>query len=328
MVECPILVKQDIMVDKDDGSYLSSLLHLKNDSGILGRLTDVLSVLSKEDGLTIFLSTKNGLVSELDTPQKIGLTKKQYYTRIKQLFDLGLVTKTGDQYVHTALGNIVYQKHILSLVNSIALSKEFEMIDALRQTSKFGNDEIMNFVAKLSPEKDVYGLVGAASAFFSVASTFDDMVRKVLELVEFAEKEILLVTRFPNELIINAILKRFDMGIQTRIITDIHMAEQYFKSEKDKIGINDKNKTERVNVVANPFYPSRIERRYAKTPFCMMIVDGAKIGLEIVNNYEPERFKTAIFGNDENLCTEMKRQFDNLWKIASVNPPQIKSVKG
>ena len=323
-----MLVKQDIILNKDGGSDLQNLLHLQNDSGILGKLTDVLSVLSKEDGLTIFLYSKNGLVSELDTPQKIGLTKKQYYTRIKQLFDLGLITKTGNQYVHTALGNIIYQKHILSLVNSIALSKEFEIIDALKQTSKFGNDEIMNFIAKLSPEKEVYRSVSAVGAFFSVASTFDDMVRKVLELVEFAEKEILLVTRFPNELIINAILKRSDMGIQTRIITDIHMVEQYFKSEKDKIGINDKNKTERVNVVANPFYPSRIERRYAKTPFCMMIVDGTKIGLEIVDNYEPEKFKMTIFGNDEHICTQMKRHFDNLWKISSVNPPQIKSVKG
>src|SRR2546425_7737398 len=151
-----MLVKQDIILNKDGGSDLQSLLHLQNDSGILGKLTDVLSVLSKEDGLTIFLYSKNGLVSELDTPQKIGLTKKQYYTRIKQLFDLGLITKTGNQYVHTALGNIIYQKHILSLVNSIALSKEFEIIDALKQTSKFGNDEIMNFIAKLSPEKEVY----------------------------------------------------------------------------------------------------------------------------------------------------------------------------
>ncbi len=47
------------------------------DTNTLQQMGEVMSVLSKYDALSIFVLAKNGLKSELDTPQKIGLTKKQ-----------------------------------------------------------------------------------------------------------------------------------------------------------------------------------------------------------------------------------------------------------
>ncbi|MGI0102185.1 MAG: hypothetical protein ACREA7_06275 [Nitrosotalea sp.] len=310
-----------------DAGYLEKLLKVEKESKIVTRLTNVLSVLSKTDALTIFSIAKNGLESELETPQKIGLTKKQYYTRLKQLSELGLLSKSKNKYVHTELGNIVYEKHVVGLLNNMRISKELEMIDLLKQTSKFKPEEISNFVSKLNPELAVHENLGASRNQFELIPAFDSMVRKILELVDFAETEILLVSRFPDERIINAILKKTSMGINTKVISDINMVAGYFESEKDKIKTNDKNKNERVNVVANPFYPSKMERRYLKVPYCVIVIDRKQIGLEIIDNYEPEKFKMALFGMDEKFSTQLKDEFDRMWAKASVTPPAIQNIR-
>ena len=45
----------------------------------------------------------------------------------------------------------------------------------------------------------------------------------------------------------------------------------------------------------NPYYPSKIDRRYVEIPFCTIIVDNKQIGFEIVDISEPKKFKMAIF---------------------------------
>ena len=127
-------------------------LALKDNSKLLAQLTDVLSVLSKNDALTIFLIAEEGIRSELDTPTKIGLTKKQYYTRLKQLVDLGLVEKHNDSYIQTAFGKVVYQKYILGLANNIKNSKYLQMVDALKANPKFNEKDIMELISKVEPQ--------------------------------------------------------------------------------------------------------------------------------------------------------------------------------
>ena len=39
----------------------------------------------------------------------LGLTKKTYYTRLKQLIDAGLITKSDGAYCYTTFGNLVYE---------------------------------------------------------------------------------------------------------------------------------------------------------------------------------------------------------------------------
>lgn len=306
----------------DEYPSLGRLLKVENTPQLVAKMSEVLSILSKGDALVIFLSAKEGLSSELDTPQKLGLTKKQYYTRLKQLVEFGLLGKNENKYYHTAFGSIMYGKHLMGLLDSMKISKELEMIDLLKKSSKFKSEEIERFVSKLNPEAGRFDEVG--KGHFETITTFDSMVRRVIELIEFAEKEIILVTRFQNELIINALLKKAERGVEIKIISDINMVEGYLRSEKEKIRMHDKNDKERYAVVSNPFYPAKIERRYSRVPYCILIVDQKQVGMEIVNNYEPNKFKMAVFGSDSSLSSQMKSEFAELWKVATVNPPQIK----
>lgn len=321
------LVKQEFPSEKvhvHDYSYLEKLLQLEKEPKLVNKLSDVFSILSKSDALTIFLVTKDGLKSKVQTPGKIGLTKKQYYTRLKELVDLGLLDRNEGRYTHTTLGNVIYEKHLMGFLNSMKASKEFEMIDFLKKTSKFNAEEIINFVSKLNPQINS----GACSneTHFEVIYTFDGMVKKVLEITEFAEEEILLTARFSSDLIINAILKRANSGLQIKIISDVNMTGSYFISEKDKIVNGAKDTNESINVVANHFYPYKIEQRHWMVPYYMIIIDKKQVALEIVNGHKPAEFKMAMFVKEKKFSSQMVTEFDCMWKMSSMNHALLQHV--
>ncbi|MDE1840168.1 MAG: hypothetical protein KGH87_09650, partial [Thaumarchaeota archaeon] len=226
------------VTEKQIGEDSSSALTSSDSSKLLTQLTEVLSVLSKNDALTIFLMANEGIKSEIDTPTKIGLTKKQYYTRLKQLVDLGLVIKQNESYIQTAFGKVVYQKHIIGLTNQIKNSKYLQMVDVLKADSKFNDSDIMEFISKVQPQisSDLQEFSKKDSI---ITSSYEDMVRKILEMIEFAQNEILLATRFQNELIINSILKKANSGINVKVLADTNLVENYF--EKEMVVKSDKN---------------------------------------------------------------------------------------
>ena len=313
-------VKSNIDISAINTDEIENNLALKDNSKLLAKLMEVLSVLSKNDALTIFLIAEEGIRSELDTPTKIGLTKKQYYTRLKQLVDLGLVVKNNESYVQTAFGKIVYQKHILGLTNNIKNSKYLQMVDVLKANPKFNDRDIMEFISKVEPQINA-NLQESSRKNSTVVSSYEDMIRKILEIIEFAQNEILLVTRFQNDLIINSILKKASSGVNVKILADSGMVKEYFEKEAEIK--SDKNKTEREKVVSNPFYPSKTDRRYVRVPFCLLVVDNKFVGLEIVDITESGKFKTAIFAEDPILSSSMIALFNNLWQKSDVNPPKL-----
>ena len=116
------------------------------------KITDLLSVLSKPDAIRIFILARNGMESKLDTPSEIGLTRKQYYSRLSQLVKLDLVTKDESAYRHTMFGEIIYHNYLLRLGNEIKNSKYLSMFDIIKQSHRFSKDEIEIFSSKIRSE--------------------------------------------------------------------------------------------------------------------------------------------------------------------------------
>ncbi len=309
---------------KLESSLFSTVLPTDTNVSDLQKISEVLSILSKPDALVLFIMTKDGLKSELETHTQIGLTKKQYYTRLKQLTDVGLITKNASAYIHTAFGTMVYQKHFLGLVRNIKSLKHFEMIDVLKQSSNFKLEDISEFLAKISPDSNLDSMNLKRESNSVMARSYDDMIAKVLQVIEFAQKEIILMGRFRNDHIINMLLKKANMGVSVKVLADTNTVKGFFENESGALR-DDKNKKERIDTVSNPFYPSKVDRRYIETPFSLLLVDGKLVGMEMVDTYNMKNFLMAVFMEDIHLCSSMRGMFDDLWKKASMNPPQIVS---
>jgi predicted transcriptional regulator len=301
--------------------FLESVMSSALDRELVNKTTTILSILSKKDALSIFLLAKEGLKAETNTPQKVGLTRKQYYTRLKQLVDSGLIDKSGDEYTHTTLGSFVHQKHVLELFEHAKNVKQMKMVDTLRRTRQFSEDDISTFVGKIA------GKNLATSTTLTkcrLISTYEDMVSGLVERINFAQSEILLASRFTNELIINAMIRKANTGLDVKIVADTDLVKQFINSARDKLEVVDEHSLERVNVAGNPWYAAgEIERRYAHIPFSFITLDGKEAGLEFVDAHNPGRFNTCMLVEDETICKELRTRFNALWGIASGNLTEL-----
>ena len=68
---------------------------------------------------------------------RLNMTRKQYYTRISQLRDAGLITRKRARFVLTSFGRVVYETH-KTIGVAIQNRWKLEAIDSI-QTSQLAN---------------------------------------------------------------------------------------------------------------------------------------------------------------------------------------------
>lgn len=296
------------------------------DMELVKNFTKLFSILSKKDTFTIFLFASRGLKAESSTLQTIGLSRKRYYTRLKHLTDAGLVTKSEGGYSHTTLGHIIYQKYLIGLMKQIANTKQMKMIDTLKRTKQFSEEDITKFVEKVTDSANVAENISAPR--IEIAWTLEDTISATVERVEFCKNEILIAARSFNEIIINNILRKTSSGnIKVKVIADVSLIEEYIKMNENRdLDLNDKNAIERSNVLTNPWYPnnSNIDRRISSVPYNMLISDSMDVGLELIDWNEPRKFHGVVFIRDEYVAKIMRDFYYKIWDIAASFPPSFK----
>ncbi len=81
-------------------------------------IEDVLKALSDNKALVLFNTIalsdvdNNNDVSNQISIRKLGLTRKQYYSRLSRLTETGLIRKQNGRYSLTLLGHMIYDIHI------------------------------------------------------------------------------------------------------------------------------------------------------------------------------------------------------------------------
>jgi hypothetical protein len=284
----------------------------------------ILSVLSRRDNLNIFtFAHGEGLAAKSSTIKKLGLSRKVYYIRLKQLMNAGLIEKLDCAYKHTTLGKIIYQNHILCLMEYLKYAKQMKMIDTLMHTKQFSEGEVANFVSKITGDNiNTIAGTNASSPKTEFVSTYHEMVSAIVRRVEFCKNEILLANRFLDETILNSLARKADSSkINVKVLTDLSIITQYFKIEGEDLrlqnDVDNKNSTERINMVSSPWYLGKVDRRIFKIPFSIIILDGREVGLEIVNWNDPRNFYGIIFvKGDQATLKAMQDHYYQLWDSA------------
>lgn len=300
-----------------------TLMGLLLDRELVKKSAKLLSVLSQPDNLRIFMFAVSGeLTAETGSLQKIELSRKIYYTRLKQLIDAGLVEKSGGVYRHTTLGNIVYQNHIVRLVEELKNTKQLKIIDTLTHAREFSEDDIVRFVSQISGSPSEFFSVDTTSspslpAKIEVAWNYQDMMSALVERIESCKSEILLATRSFNEKIINSIVRKANSGIDVKVLADSSLVKQYTEVKDNNLIKLNRNSSESIDTITSPWHFNKIQRRLTKLPCSMIIFDGAELGIEIVNGNEPTQFYSTIFINDERTSKTMLDFYHKMWDDAA-----------
>ena len=282
-------------------------------------------LLSKSDNLKMFLFAKNGLKISASTLKTLGITRKRYYKALKRLKHEGLIEKLGGIYFHTKFGKIIYQRNIVEVIDYKKDLEKMKMIDTLKHTKKYSEDNIESSVQKIV-DKSINNNNTPLSTI-QAAMSYEDMVPLINNCVISSENEILIATRVCPETVINNIFHKSKLGVHIKVLADVNLVKEYFALQNNEytcFGTNEKknndNVIERMNVIGNPWYPnSKIERRIATIPFGMIIIDESQVGIELINHNDPTKFNAGILIRDEKFSKTMKRFYQKMWDKASEN---------
>ncbi len=245
----------------------------------------IVSVLSYYDALKIFLECIEGIEADTNASDRLGLTKKQYYTRLKQLVDAGLIEKSKGKYVHTTLGKLIYDKAIRILFEHVKNSKKLLMVDVLKSSGKFDMEEIY----RLLQIKENY-----AYERTRLITSYDEFVRAVIATVDDSSiTRVYYATRRLDTDILNKVLSLYKKGIDVKILADKRLIDN-----EDGLMLASKELTTRFKVT--------------NIPFCF-IVSSNELFIELVNTKEPNRFYACISIRDEKIIDQVKELFDTLF---------------
>jgi DNA-binding MarR family transcriptional regulator len=226
---------------------------------VLKSVSDILGILSKQDALKIFLTCVEGIEADTDAAERLGLTKKQYYTRLKQLVDYGLIEKRHGKYVHTTLGKTIHDKTLRMLFEHVRNSKKLMMLDILKSSGKFDVDEIYRLLQINDEYKkhDIMLIMGydrlmrevidrleyykerSGKVYYATHSINNDIISKLLELKDKSKSKskdieiILLIDKSIIDLHSDMIK---DIGRELRVTTgEIPFNTVLFVNDKDDI---------------------------------------------------------------------------------------------
>ena len=295
-------------------------------SGITEKYSDaqqILSVLASADVFKLFVYGERGFVFSLFLLEKLQMSKKQYYNALHKLKILGLLEKTDGLYHHTVSGSILHEQVVQQLVQLSKHQRELKIIDVLKKTGQYSDDEIRKFIEQIT--KDNNNLIPKSAATANntiIINSHEELVKTIRDRIELANKEILIATRISFDEGIAALINSIKLGVKVRILVDERLISEYHRVYSSNIQksdslpvINAKHSEERMKVVENPWYHSgvEIERRVGQIPFGLIIFDRNEVGIELVDSYNPNKFTAGMLVKDSQIGDAMLKLYEELW---------------
>jgi len=240
------------------------------------------------------------------------MTKKRYYTRLRELVESDLIERVGDEYRYTLLGTLFAQQ-FTNLLQIVENRKELLMIGDLKRSKKYEDTEIGSFVRKIFTK----GPMSTGEGLWLIPHivwTYEEMVKKIVERLSTTKKTIYLASRYTEERIINSMITRAQVGVAVKVLADVRLLKNYVKDAGNRLKIDDKHANERRKTTVNPFHPYNIERKFYELPFSFILMDGRGVGIEFIDARYPDEFSCAVFLENESIFNYMMSTFDSLWK--------------
>jgi hypothetical protein len=293
--------------------------------GITEKYSDaqqILAVIASADVFKLFVYGERGFVLSFFLLEKLEMSKKQYYNALHKLKILGLLEKTDGLYHHTVSGSILHKQVVQQLVQLSKHKRELKIIDVLKRTGQYSDNEIRKFIEQITKENNLIPKSAAAANNNIIITSHEEMVKTIRERIELANNEILIATRISFDEGIAALINSIKLGVKVRILADERLISEYRRvysssniQKSESLPVIAKHSQERMKVVENPWYHSdvQIERRVGQIPFGLIIFDRNEVGIELIDSYNPGKFTAGILVKDSQIGDAMLKLYEELW---------------
>lgn len=251
------------------------------------------------------------------------MSNKQYYRALHKLKLLGLLEKKDGVYHHSISGSILYKQVVQQIAQLSKHEREFKIINVLKSSGQFSDDEIKKFVEQITKDDDNASSVpGGVRVFPNILISHENIIKTLCQRIEKANNEILIATRISMDEVIASLIESIKLGVKVRVLVDERLIAEYRRfyypetEKSDSPSHVDRYAEERIKVVENPWYQSgvKIERRVGKVPFGLIILDRNEVGVELVDSYNPDKFSRGILLKDSRQVADaMLKLYEEMW---------------
>jgi len=272
----------------------------------LEQFLNIIRVLKNEDSLNIFLISEKGISSSNENIRNLGLTKKRFYLRVKELIDVGLIEKREGNYRLTELGKIIFNT-IIKLEPILLLKDKLKILEHIKDSGIIPQEKEVEFIKMIFPD-EIYDFISNDQFPSSkIITTFEDLKKEIIHELDNAEKNILFISKYYDLTVAEKCIQKMEKGIDF-----LYVMEEFKISDAKKIlGILLGSKS--IKLIYDFFnkYKKSI-KMVDKLLTSMIIVDDERAIVEVISPID-EDFLFAIKINDKTIVKSLTDIFFNIW---------------
>jgi predicted transcriptional regulator len=291
-----------------------------------GSIEQVFAPLADRHSLNILKMAYFGFKGS-STRYRGNISKKQFYARLKRLRDLGFIEKRNSVYRTTTFGSVIYNGHIKTLENILANYWNLKAVDVLKSRQDFPLNQKEKVIEEIIQNSGLNGIVNATHlSGFSVIKDYDKLVVEVTRLLESAEKEVYMASRYHDPHFSKLMFHKVaNEGLTMHLLDSLPDQISVENRLNAILRVPPNRETfEMVNKIINSH---RFELRKAKLSASFMVVDGTAVCYETTNYVNPEQFTLAITHHDDpHLAQRFISYYRMLVKDAQV-PQLFQSIR-
>ncbi len=121
---------------------------------------DVMKAVSDSKSLDMFRSIAKGSIESEVLKQTKGLSKKQYYFRMRQLLKAGLVQRIKGSFSLTCLGAVVYHAQLI-VEKGVNNYWKLKAIDSIQSSAEIGQNERMKLIKTIIDDSGIESILVA-----------------------------------------------------------------------------------------------------------------------------------------------------------------------
>ncbi len=281
-----------------------------------GSMVEILDALGNQDALSLFIYVGKGMASSKVAIQELGLSQKRFYSRLKELIEVGLIEKNDEGYKYTTLGR-VFSKIVFSLLEVLENKEQFELLEKLRESSSLTSADVNKITSVVSKgSKDASGIfnmifLSEKQGKVEALPSYERLVEKLVEGVQGADHSILLASRYIDNKVIDSMMKVTKKGVSIRVL----MAKDHLEDKMNKLHL----------LLSPGLIMSMLEfytdpnlddiMRDWNVPFSFDIIDEEHCFFEFPS-FGHNNFTIAFFAVDNEIGDKFCKMFSTLWETA------------
>jgi predicted transcriptional regulator len=257
-----------------------------------------------------------------------NISKKQFYSRLKRLRNMGVIEKRNSVYRTTTFGSLIYNGQIKPLEDIIANYWNLKAVDILKSRQDFPLHEKEKLIEEMIQSTNLKSIAnGTHLSGFSVIKDYNKLVLEVTRLLASAEKEVYLATRYHDPHFSKLMFHKIaNEGLMMHMLDGL--PEQISVENRLNAILRVPPNRETFEMVNKIIKSNRFELRKAtKLSASFMVVDGTTVCYETTDYANPEQFTLAISHYDDPyLAQRFISYYRNLVKDAKA-PQFVESIR-